>query len=79
MPRLIRICLKRVLIDAIIVSVCVVFFVILRDLRVSEKFPPKNGNLQISLLRDPCVRGSCVGEVFVVLVLETPMLANWCV
>lgn len=44
MPRLVRICLKRVLIDAIIVSVCVVFFVILRDLRVSEKFPPKTGS-----------------------------------
>ena len=44
MPRLIRICLKRVLIDAIIVSVCVVFFVILRDLRVSEKNHPKTSS-----------------------------------
>jgi len=36
-------------------------------------------NLQISLLRDSCVRGSCVGEVFVVLGLGTSILANWCV
>jgi len=44
MPRLVRICLKRVLIDAIIVSVYVVFFVILRDLRVSEKNHPKTSS-----------------------------------
>jgi len=50
MPRLVRICLKRVLIDAIIVSVCVVFFVILRDLRVSEKTHPKTSSAPSPIL-----------------------------